>query len=37
MRRNDEVSSALDRDDLAFVYTFEVATISGAATSAAAT
>jgi len=37
MRRNDEVSSALDRDDLAFVYTFEVATIAGAASSAAAT
>jgi S-adenosylmethionine-diacylglycerol 3-amino-3-carboxypropyl transferase len=27
MRREDAVSSALDRDDLAFVYSFEVATI----------
>jgi S-adenosylmethionine-diacylglycerol 3-amino-3-carboxypropyl transferase len=36
MRREDEVSSALDRDDLAFVYTFEVATIAAAATKAAA-
>ena len=29
MRREDAVSSALDRDDLAFVYSFEVATIGG--------
>lgn len=36
MRREDEVVSALDRDDLAFVYTFEVATIA-AATKAATT
>ena len=28
MRRDDAVSSALDRDDLAFVYSFEVATIA---------
>ncbi|MCU1265437.1 MAG: hypothetical protein JWM21_1755 [Acidobacteria bacterium] len=28
MRREDAVSSALDRDDLAFVYSFEVATIA---------
>jgi S-adenosylmethionine-diacylglycerol 3-amino-3-carboxypropyl transferase len=30
MRREDAVSSALDRDDLAFVYSFEVATIGAA-------
>jgi hypothetical protein len=37
MRREDEVSSALDRDDLAFVYTFEVATVAAATTAAATT
>jgi S-adenosylmethionine-diacylglycerol 3-amino-3-carboxypropyl transferase len=30
MRREDAVSSALDRDDLAFAYSFEVATIAAA-------
>ncbi|MGB8509272.1 MAG: DUF3419 family protein [Pyrinomonadaceae bacterium] len=30
MRRDDAISSALDRDDLAFAYSFEVATIAAA-------